>query len=147
MRVAREVRATRYMRALRVVFDGEEGQELIEERLPVGCPMMPLVALQWRVKCVQRVTCVKCLTCPRSMEPCVACDRCGYIWVSDLCAMRALCDVRFLHYMSRIGQGTTTENRHRWGCVTCVRCAIRLKRICLRPMSTAPFHFPGVNCT
>ena len=111
--------ATRYMRALRVVFYGEEGQEC----LPVGCPMMPLVALQWRVKCVQRVTCVKCLTCPRSMEPCVACDRCGYIWVSDLCAMRALRDVLFLRYMSGISQGTTTENRLRWGCVTCVRCA------------------------
>ena len=40
MRVACEVRATRYMRALRVVFHGEEGQE----RLPVGFPMMPLTS-------------------------------------------------------------------------------------------------------
>ena len=44
--------ATRYMRAMRVVFDGEEGKE----RLPVGCPIMALVALQWRVNCMRQNT-------------------------------------------------------------------------------------------
>ena len=61
--------------------------------------------------------------------------------------MRALPDVRFLRHMSGIGQGTTTENLLRWGCVTCIRCATCVPTV-LNAFASGPcqlrrFTFPA----